>query len=146
MAEETWSERELVILEAIFEREETGEMFTSVDEIAEATELDLEVARRGAHDLADAGFITGAGPQMLGSGWDLARIRLQERGRRAIGQWPSEDAYDSLVRMLQSRIAEESDPERRGRLQKLLGAVTDVGKDVDGNVLAAWFRQMTGLG
>jgi hypothetical protein len=144
----TWFERELPVLEAIYRAEEEeddhGFSALTVDGVAERTSLDIGQTRRTVRGLAEAGFITGNNASTLG-GWDLMGIRLLERGRRAIGQWPTDDLYDELVELLQTQIAEETDPDRQSRLKRLLGAVTDVGKDVAGSVLAAWFREMVGL-
>lgn len=148
MAELTWHKREMPVLEAIFvaEEEEDEEGFNSVSVagIAQRVEADVNEVRRTVRALAEAGFVTGFDAS-TGSGWDLFGIRLLERGRRAVGQWPTDDPYDQLVKFLQAEIDEEADPERKNRLKKLLFTFTDVGKDVAGAVLASWFRQMLGL-
>ena len=132
------------ILEAIYSAEEQNNEGLNVGAVAELTGFPFDVTLRGVRALAESGYVIGH-DNSTSVGWDLYGIRLLERGRRAIGQWPTEDVYETLVLMLQTQISNETDPERRSRLQKLLATVTDVGKDVAGSVLAAWFRQMTGL-
>lgn len=145
MAKDTWASREMPILEAIFEAEESGDSEDwTVSSVAEATEFSKEKATLGVRALAEAGFIWGHDSSTT-AGWDLFGIRLMERGRRAVGQWPTDDVYDTLLRTLRAQIDEESDPARKTRLTKLLDVVTSVGQDVAGSVLSAWFRQMSGL-
>lgn len=148
MGEQTWSVRESPILEAIFDLEEEGDEsgFSNVmtGNVAERARLELSETRREIRALYEAAFITGH-DDSTGSGWDLMSIRLLERGRRAVGQWPNDDPYLSLVKMIESQIDHEPEGERRARMKKLLGALTDVGSDVAGSVLSAFMQQMLGL-
>lgn len=144
MALSTWETREQRALEAIFEAEEADQDAFSTVDLAESLGIDISKARRSARALYEAGYIYGSDASTT-AGFDLLGMRLLERGRRAVGQWPSEDVYDALVRLLQAQIAEEEDPERRTRLQRLLTSVTEVGKDVAGGVLVSLARQVLGL-
>lgn len=148
MAGQTWSVRELPILEAIFNLEEAKDEhgFNSVGpgDVAEEVGLDLDEVRRGIRALYEAGFVEG-NDASSGAGWDLFGLRLLERGRRAVGQWPTDDPYVSLVKMIESQIAAEPEGERKTRMKKLLGTLTEVGSDVAGSVLSAFVQQTLGL-
>jgi len=70
---------------------------------------------------------------------------LSERGRRAVGQWPSEDPWAGLVDLLGKQIAEEQDPIKRGKLQRFLEGVLSSGKAVGVSVLTKYVEQQAGL-
>jgi DNA-binding MarR family transcriptional regulator len=141
---QTWEEREQPILEAIYDAEESGHQ-SDLAEIAAATSLDPAIVQRSARDLLDANFINGAHLMMGGGVFEMSNIRLLERGRRAIGQWPSQDPFDNLMHLLEAKIATEKDPEKRSKLERFAGQVGEVGKDIVTGVLTALVRQTAGL-
>jgi DNA-binding PadR family transcriptional regulator len=75
----------------------------------------------------------------------LNEIRLTGHGLRAIGAWPSENNYDALLEVLNSRIEAERDPETKSRLSRLLGVLQVVGRDVGTSLLTEYLKRMTGL-
>lgn len=128
MAERTWERRELPILEAIAEADAAGEDVRDSDALAEhtgLTEADLAAGLRG---LVDAEMV--AGVEHVRRRYALAAIHLRERGRRVVGQWPSEDPYDELLAIIERRILEADDPQERDRLRRLKNHILDVGKGV----------------
>ncbi len=92
MVTRTWEERELRLLEVIAQGED-GPSFAlpSSDDATERTGLDPQTAQTALRALYRADYITGSKVNTH-SGWGLLSIRLTERGRRAVGQWPSENA------------------------------------------------------
>ncbi|HYN35574.1 MAG TPA: hypothetical protein VEV82_01220 [Actinomycetota bacterium] len=148
MAELTWLKREMPILEAVFELEERsgddGFITTTVEQIADATGLDLGEVRRGVRALYESGYIVGENTTVH-VGYNLYGIRLLEKGRQRVGQWPGQDSYESLITFLEDSINSEEDPDRKSKLERLKDGVTSVGRDVAGSVLSAWFRHMAGL-
>lgn len=142
---QTWEERELVLLKAIarFEQE-AGEELNSW-QLAELTGLEPRDVEVGLHALYDAGYITGTDASGFDQAFGLMAIRLEERGRRAVGQWPPEDQFDAFVAVLEQRIAEASTDEERSRLERVRDAALGVGRDVLTSVLSAWARQVGGL-
>jgi hypothetical protein len=139
-----WQERDLPILQAVAEAEQRGESL-NLDGIAAATGLDLPKVQAGARALSDARLIDGAKLEMLDIGLIMSDICLLGEGRRAIGQWPSSDPFDNLVNLIQARIATETDPEKKSKLQRFAGQVGEVGRDVLTGVLTALAKQQAGL-
>lgn len=73
-------------------------------------------------------------------------IRLLGKGRRAIGQWPSERAaFEELLQLLAKRAQEESDPQRREALERAKDGLQAAGASAVGSVLATLWRQMAGI-
>ena len=141
---QTWEVREVPVLKAIYEAEESGTDI-AIPDVVEATHLDPDDAERAVRSLWEAGFIQGIDVSTAGENFGLMNIRLLEKGRRAIGQWPSQDPFDNLTHLLEAMIATEQDPQKRSKLQSFAGQVAEVGKDVLTNVLAAYARQMAGI-
>ena len=69
--------------------------------------------------------------------WDL---RLTEKGRRAIQQWPSDDPGASLVQLLEERLEQSDDPSETTKLQRVLDTIRDVGTGVLSSVLRDLLR------
>lgn len=84
---------------------------------------------RTLRSLERAGYISGHDASTM-TGFGMMAITLEEKGRRAVGQWPSSDPADAFVRALHRMLATESDPDERDRLQRLRDAAVDVGKQV----------------
>jgi hypothetical protein len=83
----------------------------------------------------DAQYVTGQRLNGAGGAVLFVNLRLSERGLRAAGVWPADDPFEDLVRVLNAQIAHEPDPDRAGRLRRLLSAVVDAGRDVAVGVL-----------
>jgi hypothetical protein len=66
-------------------------------------------------------------------------VVLTDRARAVLDGWPGADPdelFDNLVAVLVAAIDAEPDPARRGRLEKMLHVVRDVGVSTAGRVLA----------
>ena len=48
----------------------------------------------------------------------MVNIGLREKGRRAVGQWPPDDAFDALIARLDARILSTADDDARSRLKR----------------------------
>ena len=133
----TWNEREVPILEAVYAIEEQGNGAQSRG-LAEITGLELGVAMRAVAALVESQHLAGSDvPSMADRFPDYINLRLLERGRRAIGQWPPGPG-DAFLVALNRLIAAETDPDERSRLTRLRDAAVDVGKQVlAGAVVAA---------
>jgi hypothetical protein len=66
------------------------------------------------------------------------------KGRRAVGQWPSEDLEVELARVIERLEEEETDPERKSRFRRLREALSDAGKDVVARVIAELLKSLGG--
>lgn len=93
--EQTWARRELAMLRAIRQAEEAGEDLnnaarSAVPGLPEALYSETIAA------LSDGGFLDAA-VESYGDGRLLVHVRrLRERGREAVGQWPSPPSTHSV--------------------------------------------------
>lgn len=138
-------ERELVLLQAIAQAEQESDEDTDSYRLPEATGLESREAESGLRALFDARFTTGTDVSGFDQVFGLLAIRLLERGRRAVGQWPPEDQYDAFVAVLEQQISDAATDEERTRLDRIRDAAVGVGRDVLTSVLSAWARQAGGL-
>jgi hypothetical protein len=84
-----------------------------------------------------------------GGGMTVSYIEPTEKGLQYALGWPQREQghVDALLRLLDDRIASPDTPEEeRGRLTRLRDAAAGVTQGVLADVLAAWGRQITGLG
>lgn len=153
MAESTWENREVRLLEEVraieAEQEEPGAARRAVPRLkmlADRLDMPMETVSAGMRALAtaDPPYITGADASTWG-GFDILDFRLTERGRRAVGQWPSDHAYDAMLQTLTRQIQDEPQPDKRQALEKIRDGVLVVGREVGTGVLTAWIRSVTGL-
>ena len=144
MARSTWQARDLPILEAVAAAEEADAAIDS-DGLATATGLSETAVARGLAALMGGEYISGDDVGSQTTLFALLDVRLRERGRRAVGQWPSEDPFDGLVAVLEARLAEETNTERKGKLHALLDALRGVGRDVAVAVLTDLVKQHVGV-
>ena len=72
-------------------------------------------------------------------------LRLTERGRREVGQWPNENVAVALLALLDREIAAEPDYEKKSRLEKFRDAVGTVGMQVVAELIVAASRQAAGM-
>lgn len=75
---------------------------------------------------------------------DWTEFGSTPKAMRTIGLWPA-DAFDTLMYVLEERIAQESDPRRRRSLQQVRDGLIDVGKGVASGVLTAVMRAGIGV-
>jgi hypothetical protein len=113
-------------------------------DLAEQLSLSQTDASIGFRALADDCYLTVSA--WVGSGVLGMAInpRLGGKGRRAIGQWPA-DPYAELVTVLKNRIDVETDAPRRGRLERLLDAIGEVGQGVATSVITDVVKRTAGL-
>lgn len=139
MVTSTWETRERPILDAVLALEESIEAFAVNNErIVEATGLPPEVVGRALEALEEAGYLTGGDAGTLGdSSPQYFALRLLERGRREVGQWPPSVA-DAFLEKLDYMIATAADPDERSRLERLRDAAGEISKGViSGAIVAA---------
>ncbi len=139
MTDATWDRRELPLLRAIANHDEDKSPPTSDALAAELPELSPRAIEVALDALVDDGHLT-ATPLNHEGRVAFINIRLTGHGRRAVGQWPSGEAYDAFIARLDSRLDATSDADERSRLERLRNAVLDVGRDVLGIVIADVIR------
>lgn len=132
-----WERRDLPLLEKVAELEgDDDSLVASHGVLADALGADWDEAhvtaslRRlvQADYLAATDISTFAGPYWMSIG-------LTERGRRAVGLWPSDDVATALLAVLDERIATADDAEEQARWRKLRDGAATVGQGVLTGVL-----------
>ncbi len=144
---EIWQQREAVLLQAIADAEAEFEDDLQNEELEERTGLPDDEVQWGLKALleADPSYIVGINATSGDEFCTLLGIRLAERGRREVGQWPNDNVGAALVALLDDRIASEPDERERGRFERLRDGVRSVGIDVLTQLIVAASRQATGL-
>ena len=143
MADRTWETEERPLLEAYRRAEVEGRPMTTVT--ADQAGLSLELYQRVLPTLSESRHLDGRAIRS-DQGPSVMMVRtLTEKGRRAIGQWPSDDAVTELVALLKDRIAREDDPTLKQKLQRLLDSLQDVNKVVAGGLLVQLLANVTHL-
>jgi hypothetical protein len=131
MAEDRWYDVALPILEYVHAHGGPLDLL-SVADIAEGTGLSPQDVAVELDSLCQAGFVNGTLRKMMTGGdpspWFLESSSLGERGLRVVGAWPSDDAFEALVAILDRQIAATADPEKISKLSALRSSVADVGK------------------
>ena len=129
MIEETWDERELPILRAIYRAREEGTDLNMAGHEA-AADLEDRLYIQTIADLTSAGYLEAA---VIKHGGGLATVRVLDMtpaGLRVVGAWPSGTLADHFINALAARVESEEDPERKKMLTQLLEMTVDVGKGV----------------
>ncbi len=136
MAESTWEGVDRPILEAIRQAEmDQADAMAYVRAVPPGmSDVDLQVHLVA---LYEGNFFEGRPIESAHVRPVIVSIsRLTEKGRRAIGQWPSEDALTTFLQMIDDRIASTADEGSRSRWRQLREAVTAVGTGAGANLLA----------
>lgn len=142
MAEFVWNE-DLGVLEAVAELE--GEWGTDVASIAALLERDAERVGPAVRRLWDDDYLIASDASTY-EGFDAISVRLLGKGRRAIGQWPSEQAvFERLIELLAERADREPDEQRREALDRAKDGLQAAGASAVGSVLATLWRHMAGI-
>lgn len=142
MADTTWSTVEVPILEAIASLESMNG--TDAEAIASHVGIDLDVCLKALVSLIEAGYAIGRIDKFLGGTVKVRFVRLLERGKVQVGQWPSdEDIYENLLELLDRQMAAADKAE-----QKRIGAVKDAVIKAGPNLIItlgkAWLEHILG--
>ena len=142
--EDRWASRDFHVLLEVARRIDAGDRYVHARDVAEALDMPrVEVIL--AIDALHPGYVDGSPDERMSGRVDWTVVALTERGRRAVGVWPSGDSVDALVDALRQAEEVTEDPEEKGALRKAAGAVMGVGRDVMTDVVAAVIRQQMGV-
>ena len=137
MTQFTWDTRELLLLQAIAAADDVP---VDAEELAETVEgLEHESLMRVLRSLARAEYIeaTLVEPDQTDYPVRVGNSRLTERGKVAVGAWPSEAAAgERFLRAVEPLVESENDPVKRTRLQALPDAAQTLGASVLSTVLS----------
>lgn len=143
VAEQTWDSRERPLLEAIARAEEEDRSINN-DDLAVDTGLDRHAVDRGLLALVEASYVGGIDAAAEEVCY-LLDIRLRERGRRAVDQWPSENPGEELLKLLAHRVEIAETAEERSRWQRVLEAARGLGGKAVTEVTIALLKREAGL-
>jgi hypothetical protein len=142
-----WSTRELPVLIAAAKRLDADprtQIRSSV--LAQDTGLDDADVIVAIHALTPS-YLDSTQVMSGGAIPTRADVRaLTERGRRAVGLWPSGENVDALVDALHQAEQIVEDPDEKSRLRQAAGAVGRVSRDVMVEVVAAVVAKQSGVG
>lgn len=141
MADSTWDSIAIPILEAVAAEEKLGRR-PDLARVVNVTGLAPDEVARELEALLDGDFVEGSDTSSLTS-FDVGSLRLLERGKVAVREWPGDDAYSALIELIERRIADEKDPEHKGKLAKLREAIVAIGTGAGGNLFAELVRQVS---
>ncbi|QSR33389.1 hypothetical protein CFI00_0145 [Nocardioides sp. S5] len=144
--DDTWHPRDLPILITAARRLEAHGRPAVSDEIARELSFDAMTVAR-ALDSMNGAYLTGKASRAAGHGTIVFICRgLTERGRRAVGLWPDEDAAaDSLVQLLEQASEQVDDEDDQSALRRAGKLLRGVPSAVIADVTAALIRQQSGL-
>lgn len=143
MAEDTWYSRAVPILGAIAELEGGEQAYVlTIGDLADRVGLDPQEVAVEVERLIDGGYLSGKLTKLMSGGnvrpWHLTGpVRLAPEGARVAGLWPSRDPYETLMTLLERRVAEAPDEETRSKWRKVRDTIGGLGKDVGTNLIAS---------
>lgn len=143
-----WSARDFPVLLALARRsEEHGPDDVDLRAVATVAKLPLDQVERSFDLLEKSQYLEAVwGPMMLSGDRQLHAVDLTERGRRAVGIWPSATGADALIDALRSAEEATQDPEERSAIRRAWSALGSVSRDVLVDVTAAVIARQSGMG
>ena len=139
---ETWTTRELPILQAILRRVDSGEDRPDLADIGADTGIPPLQLTAGVEALYNANppyldfeSASGWGPDRYGGGYVSM---VSERARREVGTWPSADSMlQQLIDALERAADTEPREEERSRIRSVAAYLGGAGRDFAVQVLAS---------
>jgi hypothetical protein len=143
--EDRWAARDLPTLVAAARLIDDRPHFSlQIEDIAAASGFSLDDTTRAVVSLMSGYLDVDASQRGLGGQFLLVR-GLTERGRRAVGLWPSGRGVDALVDALRQAEQAVDDPEEKSLLRKAASAAMGISREVTTDILAAVIKAQTGL-
>lgn len=136
-----WSSRDFPTLQALARHiDDNGPDDIDLAQVAAIAGLPEDQVERALHLLEQSQDVEAEwGPMVVSGDQDLHAVDLTERGRRAVGIWPSSEGFDALVDALRQAEDTTSDPEEKTLIRRAAGAVGMVSRDVMVDVIARQF-------
>ncbi len=147
MVQETWTTVAIPLLERVLAGELSGSR-AATTAVLEQSNID-GTTQRNLAALIEDDYLAGGSvhwPMGRGAATIVADVlRLTPKGRRAVGQWPSGQAGDVLIRALETTLLELPEGATKSRMRALLNAARDVGTEVLTGVVATVVKSTMGL-
>lgn len=133
--EDTWSGRELPLLQEAARRLESGETNLYVSALAEQLNIDPAQAQIAVDALSDDGYLDGVRVEEIRG--PVVITHISAKARRELGLWPSAEAgADRLMAALDALIV-QAKPDDRSRLERVRDGLVGAGRDMVVSVAAA---------
>ena len=133
---DVWTSRDFPVLREAARVIDSGDGPVTSAPLVEATGLTRPEVF-SAFDALVPAYLTGESVDSLAGRNDVSFTAITERGRRAVGLWPSGESVDALVDALRQAEDGADDPEEKSAIRRAAGAVLGVGRDVMTDVMAA---------
>jgi hypothetical protein len=133
---DVWTNRDFPVLREAARVIDRGDGPVTATTLVESTGLTRQEVF-SAFDALVPSHLTGEPADTLGGRMDVFFAGITERGRRAVGLWPSGESVDALVDALRQAEDATDDPEEKSAIRRAAGAVLGVGRDVMTDVMAA---------
>jgi hypothetical protein len=145
--EDTWTSRDLPVLEVVVEGFTDPERFMmTFQEVVGACGLPEREVKAGLRDLWASSFVEAPRPPEELT-YPLIVTGVTERARRAVGQWPTPDSLAArLVKGLREAAEQEDDPVRRKGLKEAAGFLGETARGVVAEVCAKVILHAGGMG
>ena len=114
---------------------------------SEEAGLTEDDARYAGRAMIQAGYIEGHVHKAFGGVLAIVTLaELTERGRRAVGLWPSDESAKALEEALVEVARGTANPEQASRLRRIAETLGGLARDVSVEVAAAVASRMTSFG
>lgn len=140
-----WNTRDFPVVVAVARELDEGTRVVSATDVATSLEMDFLDVVTAMRALVP-GYLVGRPVDSLAGTSEFFINQLTERGRRAVGIWPSGEGVDALVDALRQAEEATDDPEEKGILRRASGAVGMVSRDIMVDVVAAVVTKQSGIG
>jgi DNA-binding MarR family transcriptional regulator len=144
--EDTWTNRDFPVLEAIVRLLDRGNLMVTVRDVAGDTGLDPADVDRAISALEGPYVVKYE--QSAGGNSNSWRVRqVTPEARRAVGQWPTpESLVDRLAEAFGSAANDEPDADRKSRLRQVAAFLSSTGRDVATEVVSKVILRSAGMG
>jgi hypothetical protein len=149
MAKDTWTDRDLPVLNAIVGMTEEGADGIEPHEISSRIGLPEDQVQRALQALADEHPPFFEASEATAAEGRIVLLVANPTGyaRRTVGAWPTaETLADRLTQALAKAADDEPDEEKRGWLRKTAAWFGSAGRDVAVDVASSVIAKTTGLG
>jgi hypothetical protein len=143
--DDVWASRDFPVLVATAKLINEGERHVMARQLSKSLDLGTDEVLLALDGLVPT-YLTGKPLDSLGGRTDFLVNGITERGRRAVGLWPSGEGVDALVDALRKAENTTDDPEEKTVLRRAAGAVGSVSRDIMVDVVAAVVSRQSGLG
>jgi hypothetical protein len=149
VASDTWTTVAVPLLEHFAAYEvEYAERMTAIPlgEVLIATGLDSRAAALELERLFDAGYLQGnfSREYPAEQSWMIAPT-LSELGARSVGRWPSRDAAEAMLAIIERRLNAAQTPEERSFWQKIRDGFAGVPGNIVGGLAVEVAKVVGGL-